>query len=162
MEIIINNSDAFTYFLEYLSIQEKVNLHEAELGFKHKKYKIHKRYIEYCCKFCTNDNIKLIDGMCNDCIITKDTQKKYEYLSLPRINEIYDYIKKKKIYRFELIELDAPRKVVAKLFQREFVDKMIMSKYKTKLDVILYYHKKTLYYNRKLKLEKFRSQLVIN
>ena len=169
MNNFIHNYDVFNYFLEYLSMQDKLILHNANIGFKYKKFRIHSKYAKYCCTNCNNDNLIVIYGLCNDCIINTNDVFYEEfnfnttiYIDDQTILENYLNVIFPKC-KLHYIIYDAyhqlqRHKIENKYFYlRNDIHNFIMDSYfykkglTTKLDILIYFHKKQLYIARKNK-----------
>ena len=160
---LFDNVDVFNHFLTFLSIQEILQFHEMKFGFKHNKYTIHKRYTQYCCDLCKNDNLKIMNEMCNECLTKHDYDKKYEYLSVDTLNDMFKYITKRKLYKHKLLNDNLIRKLIdnsTHLFNRNDIYNFIISNYNSKLEIIIKFHKKTLYYNRIERIHNFRVETI--
>lgn len=163
MNSLIANEDAFSYFMSFLSIQDRVKLSYSNIGYKDPEYKLNSDLIKFCCRKCSFDNVSIQFNLCTMCIVEMDQLNSFRYISYDDANKLYKFSNKK--LDIEIIKLNVDYKFVCSLdlfvYDRVGIQKYVDSQFKSKKERLMnMYKKKIAKEKRDIVAEKKKEELL--
>ena len=144
MNKLIQNEDVFSHLLTFLSLQDEVNLTNADIGYTNTNHKLNSELVKFCCHRCCFDNVAVQFGLCSFCIVSIDKYNSFRYISYEDANKLYKFSNKK--LDIEILNSCANIKIVEELdlvlYDRIGIQEYVDSNFKSNREKLLTMYKK--------------------
>ncbi len=144
MNKLIQNEDAFRHLLTFLSLQDDVNLTNADIGYHNANHKINSELVKFCCRNCCFDNVAVQFNLCTFCIVSIDKYNSFRFISYDDANKLYKFSNKK--LDIEILNQRADTKTVVELdlvfYDRIGIQEYVDSNFKSNRERLLSLYKK--------------------